>query len=91
MHSEAYIKIYNMDIKSSNIMLDEKNIAIVVDFKISRTITIEKKDLTTGVAGTFGYFDHEYFVMRLFMDKSDVYSFRVVLVELNTGKKPVFE
>ncbi|CAA2934504.1 wall-associated receptor kinase 2-like [Olea europaea var. sylvestris] len=89
LHSCASTAIFHRDIKSNNILLDENYRAVVSDFGLSRSVSIDKTHLTTLIGGTFGYLDPEYFRSGQLNDRTDVYAFGVVLAELLTGLKAI--
>lgn len=90
LHSAAYLPIYHRDIKSTNLLLDEKSRAKIANFGISRLAAIDQTHVSTKVPGTFGFLDSKYFHSSQFTDKRDVYNFKVVLVALLIGRKPIY-
>ncbi|XP_051222437.1 proline-rich receptor-like protein kinase PERK8 [Lolium perenne] len=89
LHEDCHPRIIHRDIKSSNILVDNNFEAQVADFGLARLAMDFATHVTTRVMGTFGYMAPEYASSGKLTEKSDVFSFGVVLLELITGRKPV--
>ncbi|KAK4428942.1 putative serine/threonine-protein kinase [Sesamum alatum] len=89
LHECLEPKVVHRDIKSSNILLDKQWNAKVSDFGLAKLIGSERSYITTRVMGTFGYVAPEYASTGMLNERSDVYSFGILIMEIITGRNPV--
>ncbi|KAK4348832.1 hypothetical protein RND71_031587 [Anisodus tanguticus] len=89
LHDGLEPKVVHRDIKSSNILLDKQWNPKVSDFGLAKLLGSEKSYITTRVMGTFGYVAPEYASTGMLNERSDVYSFGILIMEIITGRNPV--
>ncbi|KAJ7526806.1 hypothetical protein O6H91_16G023800 [Diphasiastrum complanatum] len=90
LHHDYNPPVLHCDVKSNNILLDLDYEARVADFGLAKILqTCGKEVSLSSIAGTCGYIAPEYGYTFKVNEKSDIYSFGVVLMELVTGKMPV--
>ncbi|KAL5204084.1 hypothetical protein ABZP36_008955 [Zizania latifolia] len=88
LHTGCSPTIIHRDLKSSNILLDKNMRAKVADFGLSKPAA-DGSHVSSIVRGTVGYLDPEYYISQQLTEKSDLYSFGVILLELISGHEPI--
>ncbi|KAL8250698.1 hypothetical protein R6Q59_034391 [Mikania micrantha] len=89
LHEGLEPKVVHRDIKSSNILLNRQWHPKVSDFGLAKLLGSEKSYVTTRVMGTFGYVAPEYASTGMLNERSDVYSFGILIMEIISGRNPV--
>ncbi|KAI3989365.1 hypothetical protein MKX01_026948 [Papaver californicum] len=90
LHHDCVPPIVHRDVKSNNILLDGEFRARVSDFGVAKTVDAIGKgnEPMSVIAGSYGYIAPEYAYTLRVNEKSDIYSFGVVILELVTGRLP---
>ncbi|XP_041022746.1 G-type lectin S-receptor-like serine/threonine-protein kinase SD2-5 [Juglans microcarpa x Juglans regia] len=87
LHEDCDNKIVHCDIKPENVLLDDKYLAKVSDFGLAKLMTREQSHVFTTLRGTRGYLAPEWITNYAISEKSDVYSYGMVLLEIIGGRK----
>ncbi|XP_073045658.1 proline-rich receptor-like protein kinase PERK15 [Primulina eburnea] len=89
LHEDCHPRIIHRDIKTANILLDYNFEAKVADFGLAKLSSDTNTHVSTRIMGTFGYLAPEYASSGKLTEKSDVYSYGIMLLELITGRRPI--
>ncbi|KHN41039.1 L-type lectin-domain containing receptor kinase VIII.1 [Glycine soja] len=89
LHQECENQVIHRDIKTSNIMLDEGFNARLGDFGLARQTEHDKSPDATVAAGTMGYLAPEYLLTGKATEKTDVFSYGAVVLEVASGRRPI--
>ncbi|KAJ4823167.1 hypothetical protein Tsubulata_019218 [Turnera subulata] len=87
LHEQCNPKIIHRDVKAANILLDEGFEAVVGDFGLAKLLDRRDSHVTTAVRGTIGHIAPEYLSTGQSSEKTDVFGFGILLLELITGQK----
>lgn len=89
LHEEWEQRVLHRDVKASNVMLDASFNARLGDFGLARLSEHNKSPETTAIVGTFGYMAPESTHLGALNEKSDVFSFGAVALEIVCGRRPI--
>ncbi|CAL9111042.1 unnamed protein product [Musa textilis] len=86
LHEQCDPKIIHRDVKAANILLDDYCEAVVGDFGLAKLLDHRDSHVTTAVRGTVGHIAPEYLSTGQSSEKTDVFGFGILLLELITGR-----
>ncbi|XP_020530925.1 receptor-like cytosolic serine/threonine-protein kinase RBK1 isoform X2 [Amborella trichopoda] len=90
LHEGCHRRIIHRDIKASNILLAQDFQPQISDFGLAKWLPDQwTHHVVSPIEGTFGYLAPEYFMHGIVDEKTDVFAFGVLLLELITGRRAV--
>ncbi|KAL2530410.1 Protein kinase superfamily protein [Forsythia ovata] len=90
LHEGCQRRIIHRDIKSDNVLLTEDFEPKITDFGLAKWLPDQWTQLTVSeLEGTLGYLPPEFFMHGMVDEKTDVYAFGVLLLELITGRPAI--
>ncbi|CAA0838163.1 Probable LRR receptor-like serine/threonine-protein kinase [Striga hermonthica] len=89
LHEHCNPKIIHRDVKAANVLLDEDFEAVVGDFGLAKLVDVRRTNVTTQVRGTMGHIAPEYLSTGKSSEKTDVFGYGIMLLELVTGQRAI--
>ncbi|XP_010525724.1 PREDICTED: receptor-like cytosolic serine/threonine-protein kinase RBK2 [Tarenaya hassleriana] len=90
LHKGCQRRIIHRDIKSSNVLLTQDFQPQISDFGLAKWLPSQWSHHSIApIEGTFGHLAPEYYKHGIVDEKTDVFAFGVLLLELISGRKPV--
>ena len=89
LHEHCNPKIIQRDVKAANVLLDEDFEAVVGDFGLAKLVDVRKTNVTTQVRGTMGHIAPEYLSTGKSSERTDVFGYGIMLLELVTGQRAI--
>ncbi|KAG5241096.1 receptor cytosolic serine/threonine-protein kinase [Salix suchowensis] len=90
LHHDCPRRIIHRDIKASNILLNSNFEAQISDFGLAKWLPENWiHHIVFPIEGTFGYLAPEYFMHGIVDEKTDVFAYGVLLLEIITGRRAV--
>ncbi|XP_020231618.1 probable receptor-like protein kinase At5g20050 [Cajanus cajan] len=89
LHHDCRRRVLHLDVKPENILLDEDYKALVSDFGLSTLVGKDVSQVMTTMRGTRGYLAPEWLLERGVSEKTDIYSYGMVLLEIIGGRRNV--
>jgi len=87
IHTAFSRPIIHRDIKPGNIFLDQHNVPKLADFSLSIPIPEGETHIEDKVHGSYGFLCPNYLATRRATEKTDVYSFGMLVLVLSTGQR----
>lgn len=89
LHEHCNPKIIHRDVKAANVLLDEDFEAVVGDFGLAKVVDVRRTSVTTQVRGTMGHIAPEYLSTGKSSERTDVFGYGIMLLELVTGQRAI--
>ncbi|KAL4363993.1 hypothetical protein GQ457_04G034680 [Hibiscus cannabinus] len=89
LHEHCNPKIIHRDVKAANVLLDEDFEAVVGDFGLAKLVDVRRTNVTTQVRGTMGHIAPEYLSTGKSSERTDVFGYGIMLLELVTGQRAI--
>ncbi|KDP43801.1 hypothetical protein JCGZ_23009 [Jatropha curcas] len=90
LHKCCKHRIIHRDIKASNVLLGPDYEPEITDFGLAKWLPNKwTHHAVIPIEGTFGYLAPEYFMHGIVDEKTDVFAFGVLLLEIISGRRPV--